>query len=635
MCGITGFAGINPNPMMMSAMIDSIKHRGPDSDGYILHDDMGIGMTRLSIVDLQGGTQPINSDTGFLSIVFNGEIYNHNELAIEYKEQGGRLKTRSDTEVILSLYQNLGPKCLEKLRGMFCFAILDRRDNSIFIARDRVGIKPLYYWNEGSKLVFSSEIKSILASNQVRAEANSEALVKYLTLRYVPGPGSLFQGIQRLDPGHCMKWQAGKLIKQCYWKTQIRDKKSFSTQEFQEQFDYLFEQSVDLRKMGDVSYGAYLSSGLDSGAIVNALSTQVSKKLSTFTVGFGWEGDELKQARETAKILNTDHHEIIFKSEDFQNLPKIIWHSDEPLGDPIVLPTYMLASEASKRVKVVLSGEGADEILAGYLFHKAIYLAGKYQRNMPNSIHRFGIMPLIKHTPVGVLNAGFNYPGYLGKDGKKRLLSFLELTKTANIENLFQYFISLFDADEKKKILNKDYFTNVEWENQIWETKHSEVNSLDRLLQIQYNDWLPDNILMRQDKMSMAHGLEVRVPFLDHNLIEFMETVPNRLKLNLFQNKVLLRNYIKKTKVSTITKRKKNAFYFPMEEYFKDDNFQNLLFSTLGEKAIKNRGLLNIEYVNTLLDEMANKNFLASKKIFALMSLELWFQVFIDKKYSY
>lgn len=633
MCGITGFAGIKSSPSIIEHMIGKIKHRGPDHDGYCVHEDMAVGMTRLSIVDLHAGAQPMHSSNGALSIVFNGEIYNHRELAAEYIAQGGILKTNSDTEVVLALYSQLKEACLDKLQGMFAFAILDRREKSLFIARDRVGIKPLYYWHTDSTLVFGSEIKSLLASNQFKVEANLDSIPDYLALRYVPSGSSLFKGIKRLAPGHWMKWHQGKIQQQCYWRPRVRQKQSLSEADFQQQFDSLFERCVDTHRMGDVPHGAYLSGGIDSTAVVQALARNNTTPLKTFTVGFGWQGDELEAARNTAQLLGTEHHEIICRPDDFSHLPNIIWHSDEPLGDPIVLPTYLLAKEASQHVKIVLTGEGADEILGGYLFHKAVYMADLYRRFIPNPLHKI-IKPVISAMPAQILDKGFNYPGYLGESGKQRLLSFLQQARNNDPAALLKFFITLFNPQEQRQILHHDFASCID-NNQTLSANTSEGSILDKILMLQYHEWLPDNILMRQDKMSMAHGLEARVPFLDHELIEFMETVPDHLKLKLSQNKILLRRYAMKYPIKKIASRKKNAFYFPMEQYFKANAFQELLNSTLNKKQVADRGLFNPLAIDELMVRMEKGDFLASKQVFSLISLELWFQTFIDKQVSF
>jgi len=634
LCGITGFAGIKSDPSIISSMLGSIKHRGPNDDGYSLYENLAIGMTRLSIVDIHGGAQPMHTNDGRFSIVFNGEIYNYQELAKEYRAAGGILKTHSDTEVVLALYETWREKCLEKLRGMFAFAVLDRQEKSIFIVRDRIGIKPLYFWHKDSILVFGSEIKSMLASELFRAEANFESIVDYLSFRYVPGPMSLFKDVQRLAPGHWMRWQDGDIKQQCYWRPTIREKSTLSDAILQEQFNSLLEETVAMHRMGDVPHGAYLSGGLDSAAIVSSLTKQSTSPVKTFTVGFDWEGDELLAARETAQLLGSEHHEIICTAKDFEVLPQIIWHSDEPLGDPIALPTYILAKEASKHVKIVLTGEGADEILAGYLFHQAVTMAHHYHQWVPDVIHRMMIKPAINCVPVGLLNKGFNYPGYLGDSGKQRLLSFLDLARKNNSNDLLTFFITLFDDKEKNNLLNKSFAYSI-INNKKTNQSVSTETGLERLLMMQYANWLPDNILMRQDKMSMAHGLEARVPFLDHQLVEFMETVPRHLKLTLRKNKVLLRNYTATQGATHVAKRKKKAFYFPMEAYFNSQPFQDLLSSTLGEKQVQNRGLFRYEAISRLIKNMQHKDFLAYKQIFSLISLELWFQIFIDKQFTF
>ena len=631
MCGIVGYAGINSDKSLILNMIKNIKHRGPDSDGFSAFENLCIGSTRLSIVDIEGGQQPIHTEDGDLTIVFNGEIYNHLELAKQYEHKIGVMRTKCDTEIILALYRVFKEKCLDKFQGMFCFAILDRKNKSIFLARDRIGIKPLYYWNSGAKLIFGSEIKSILSTGVFEREVNKNKILDYLSMRYVPGSTSLFKDIHRLKPGCWMKWEKGVLSTESYWSHDKYNGK-FDKKNYQEEFDYLFEESIKARTSEEVKYGAYLSGGLDSNSIVNVLSKNSNTQINTFTIGFGWKGDELGEAKESAQKYNTNHHEILFKATDFEKLPKIIWHSDQPMGDPIVIPAFLLAEEASKHVKVILTGDGADEILCGYLFHKAVFLADKYKRLIPNFVHEKILLPTIKNIPANFLNSMFNYPASLGESGKKRLINFLDESRDSNPENLFRFFISLFDENGKKTVLNNEYFnkeTNFQFQTSF---ENTERPILDQLTNIQFKDWLPDNILTRQDKMSMAHGLEARVPFLDHRLVEFMKSVPDHLKLSLFQNKIILRNSNNQQQVNSYVKRKKTAFYFPMEKYFENNTFKELLNNTMSKKVINNRGIFNYNSIDDLLKKMKNKDFLAAKQVFSIMSLELWHQIFIDKK---
>ena len=570
----------------------------------------------------------MKSDNDNLCIVFNGEIYNYLELGKKFIQRGGSLKTNSDTEVVLALYEEMGSECLKVLRGMFAFAIFNKEEKSIFLARDRVGIKPLYYSLSDRSLIFGSEIKSLLQWNGCNAEANFSSISSYLKLRYARHDRGLFKNIEKLKPGCWMKWRQGKTKHGCFWKPRTREKNSQSLCENRDQFLELFTEAVKLRQMGEVPSGAYLSGGIDSTAVVRTLENLTSGSLKTFTAGFGWEGDETQEAHATAHRLETRHSEIVCENSMFEHLPKIIWHSDEPLGDAIVFPTYALASEASKSTKFVLTGEGADETLFGYLFHKAIHSASIYNRHIPEILHDFGVLPSLHLLPSSFLNKFFNYPGDLGKSGKQRLIEFLCSSRNADAATLFYDSITLFtENDQLDLFLDKDLVEKCNEQKRI----KNNLGYLDTVYLEQFDSWLPDNILMRQDKLSMANGLEARVPFLDHELIEFLETVPGNQKLDIFQNKKLLRAAFQH---ELAAKRKKTAFYFPLELFCKTPEFIDILSQTLGEASVKNRGLFKIEKINKLKQKMFAGDFLAAKKVFSLISLELWFQIFMEKKYG-
>src|SRR3989344_1953873 len=361
MCGIFGYRGFNLDSSAILLMIQSIYHRGPDDNGFLQDQDIVLGMTRLSIIDIVGGHQPIFSENKRYAIVFNGEIYNYRELQKHIRSQGKNVHTHSDTEVILSLYEIYGQECLSHLRGMFAFSIFDFQSRELFIARDRIGIKPLYYWKEGSKFAFASEIKALLKLPDIQRTLapHLSGVKRYLKFRYSPGPETMFSGIFKFPEAHWMKIDKNGHIKiERYWAPRSTMPPIVSLPEALENYRETFDESIQLRLISEVPIGAYLSGGVDSTSIVESMVRQSLGVVKTFTVGFDWEKDELDQARATSKILGTDHHEIICTSRHLSQLPRIIEHCDEPLGDPIVVPTFLLAEEARKHVTVVLSGEG-------------------------------------------------------------------------------------------------------------------------------------------------------------------------------------------------------------------------------------------------------------------------------------
>lgn len=632
MCGICGYAGFRDSEPTLTRMADAIAHRGPDDEGRLVDGDIGLGARRLSIVDIAGGHQPLVDAERTLAIVFNGEIYNYQELREHLIGRGYRFRTRSDSETILHLYGEYGSKCVERLRGMFAFAIYDFRDRSLFIARDRLGIKPLYTWQKNGRLVFASEIKSILQCDWVSREPDGPSIDAYLSRRYVPGPSTMFRGIQKFPAGHWMRWHQGSVHMEPYWAPCLHDGPYLSEPECHERFAAIFEQSVRMRLMSERPLGAYLSGGLDSTCVVSAMAKAASAPVKTFTVGFDWEKDELSAAAATAKRLGCDHHEIICRPDDMALLPEIVRHADEPLGDAIVLPTYLLAREASRSVKVVLTGDGADEILAGYLFHRVLGVGRTYAAAVPTWLHNAAIMPLVRCMPVGLLDRFFDYPAYLGAEGKERLLAYLRTVHDKNLDAGYRLLTSLFDQDHKAHIYTPAFQATLGTGQASDNPGAAGGRILDRLLALQYRDWLPDNILMRQDKMSMAHGLEARVPYLDHKLVEFLFQVPPQLKMRnwLGANKYILRRYAARVLPSEIANRRKKAFYIPVERYANAPGFREILHMTLDPSRVRRRGYFDPNHVSGLIDKMDGGDFLSAKQVFALMSLELWHINFID-----
>lgn len=631
MCGITGYSGITANSSMIASMVGSIKHRGPDQQAYKIFGSTGIGITRLSIVDIENGNQPISTDDGRYHIVFNGEIYNHSLLAKNLESQGVNLKSRSDTEVVLYLYVKLGANCLKLLRGMFAFCIFDKQDQSLFIARDRIGVKPLYYWFHGKKFLFGSEVKAILKANQFTKKLNDEALFSYLTLRYVTGNSCLIDGVHKLPPGHWIKWNGSEIQLHQYWQPELELGNDEFTPYHQSKFNRLFDEAVELRTMGDVEFGAYLSGGLDSSAVVHSLTKSTSKKIDTFTIGFGWGNDEFDIARKTSKMLGTNHHEIQFSEDDFDDLEKIVWYADEPLGDPISLPTYVLAREARRDVKFVLTGEGADEILGGYFFHRALFYSQIYKKFISSFFHYNLVKPTVRSIPVKLLNLFFSYPGTLPTEGKTRLLNLLELSRSSNTSDLLKVTIELFSEIETRKMVNSEIYPFYQKSyNNLWSNAKNISEWFEAISTIQFTDWLPNNILLRQDKLSMACGLEARVPFLDHKLVEFVNQISVRDKIDVFSNKKLLRNYLKSNKLESIGRIKKKAFYFPMEKYLNSSKVKKLIDDNLSEKRLQYRGIFNYNEIKELCERGKRGDFLAAKQVFSILTLEIWCQQFLD-----
>lgn len=634
MCGISGYAGYEQNERLLRKMTNTISHRGPDDEGLFFHNKIGMGMRRLSIIDTAGGKQPIFNEEKTIAIVFNGEIYNYRSLMAGLKERGHIFSTHSDTETIVHLYEEMGMECLQDLRGMFAFALYDFRKNILFIARDRIGIKPLYYHEKNGRLLFSSEIKSILESEDVSRQVHLPAIDSYLKLRYVAGENTMFAGIRRLPAGHWMSFENGRTQLARYWNVadHVDHSEKYSDADYQERFAELFQETVKLHLESDVPVGSYLSGGLDSSLVTAEAARLTNSPVKTFCVGFGWGEDETENARTVAKGLGADHHEILCKAEDLSFLPRMIWHNDEPIGDPIALPTFLLSKLARQHVKVVLTGEGADEVLAGYLFHRVMMHTQQAKSVLPSFFLKNIISPAIQKLPVHLLDSVFDYPAFLGTKGRDKVACYASIAARDNVQEMYEFLITLCDENTRHSLYkNAGAFSEAPQVQNL----RKELPFLDQALLLQYQSWLPENILARSDKMSMANSVEARVPFLDHKLVEFLMKVPPHLKLQSLKgkNKILARNYAEKLLPTNVSGRKKKAFYIPTENYFNNPVFEEFINATLSEEQIKKRGYFNPKAVAALVKEAkTGKEFMAAKQVFSLLSLELWHQMYLEGK---
>ena len=636
MCGISGYAGLERNESLLKKMTAVISHRGPDNDGLFFHDKIGMGMRRLSIIDTATGRQPIFNEDKSVVIVFNGEIYNYKQLMEGLKQRGHQFSTHSDTETIVHLYEEKGIDCIEHLRGMFAFALYDIKKETLFLVRDRVGIKPLYYFEKNGQLLFGSEIKSLLEFDGISKEAHLPAIDSYLKLRYIPGPETIFSGVHKLPAGHWMSYQNGTTKQASYWDpafemVKASEAKRVSDQDYRDRFSEVFQETMKLHLESDVPVGSYLSGGLDSSLITAEAAKLSGSPVETFCVGFDWGQDETINAREVASSLGCNYNEVTCKAEDLRLLPEMIWHYDEPIGDPIALPTFLLSRLAQKKVKVVLTGEGADEVLAGYLFHRVLDLTRRGRNLLPSFLFNKVLSPAIQKLPVHLLDSIFDYPAFLGTKGRDKVARYISLVAKNDLKEMYEFLITLSDREARNALYLKPEFFSSRAEMQ--RPSNKKLPFLNRALLLQYSSWLPDNILARQDKMSMANSVEARVPFLDHKLIEFLMSVPPHLKLNslMGNNKILARQYASQTLPPQVSNRRKKAFYIPTETYFSSPVFKELIGATLSENQLKRRGYFNPSAVRDLvrLAETGNE-FMAAKQVFSLISLELWHQIFLE-----
>jgi asparagine synthase (glutamine-hydrolysing) len=631
MCGICGVAFSTRSRRTVDAqalvrMRDTMTHRGPDDCGIFGEGRVGLAHRRLSIIDVAAGHQPMPDDTGSLHIVYNGEIYNHPELKVALERRGHRYRTRCDTETILHLYQESGSRAVEQLRGMFAFAIWDGRREELFLARDRLGEKPLYYVHtrDGS-LFFASEIKALLAAGATSPELNYEALPDYLANRAPSGTATLYAGVQRLLPGHTLRWHDGEIEIRQYWDLSfggVGDGHE-SDQELVAEFAERFRDAVRMRLMSDVPLGVFLSGGIDSASIAAVMSRLVAEPIKTFSVGFvERESSELAYARTVAEAYGTDHHEVVVSGDDFFNaLPTLVWHEDEPMGHPASVALYFVARLARDHVKVVLTGEGSDELLAGY---------GRYARTLYNV--RLGA-PYHRVVPAGVRRAVRGAIGRLGPGSARRKLEHSFLCVPPDLESIYLDNFAVFPRALQAQLLTPAVRARVAAADPYGVARaHLDgtdaATLLDRLLYVDTKTYLHE-LLMKQDQMSMAASIESRVPFLDHELVEFAARLPTRLKLRGSITKRILRQSMAGTLPASILTRPKMGFPVPLAAWFRGPWRGALSELVLGERA-RERGIFDPDVVRRLIGEHSSGRVEHMERLWALMNFELWLRRFVD-----
>ena len=610
-------------------MRDVIRHRGPDDEGLFIDGAVGLGHRRLSIVDVAAGHQPMTNEDRTLHITYNGEIYNHADFREQLEALGHVYQTHCDTETILHLYEEHGAACVEHLRGMFAFAIWDQRRRELFIARDRLGVKPLYYAHSADgSLFFGSEIKAVLASGAVKPELNFAALPDYLANHATSGDETLFRGIKRLLPGHTMLWRDGKIEINRYWdvsfaKLDTADGNKRSDQDYIAEWSELFRHAVRLRLMADVPLGMFLSGGIDSSAIAAVMSGMVSEPIKTFSVAFKErEANELEYARLVSDAYQTNHHEIVVSPEEFfRALPTMVWHEDEPLAHPSSVALYFVSRLAAQHVKVVLTGEGSDELLAGYArYRKTIYnlaLGARYHGMMPASIRN-----LVRNRIDGL--------GVKSKVRQKLRRTFLSLQP--DIESIYFDNFAVFPRALQPQLMSQetqarsgaiDPYAGVR--RVLGDTDAQSL--LDRLLYADIKTYLHE-LLMKQDQMSMAASIESRVPFLDHKLVEFTSSLPERLKLRGWTTKYILRQSMKGVLPEKILSRPKMGFPVPIGKWFRSEYRSIIDEYVLSDRALQ-RGIFDREFVRGLAARhQAGEDH--SERLWALVNFEMWQRQFID-----
>jgi asparagine synthase (glutamine-hydrolysing) len=626
MCGIAGVfeyegrKGIDRATLV--DMLSVIEHRGPDDQGTLFSDSFAMGMQRLSIIDLPGGKQPISNEDGKITVVFNGEIYNYRELQQTLRSRGHMLRTSSDTEVIVHLYEDMGEDCVKELRGMFAFAIWDSVRQRLFIARDRLGIKPLYYKEQCGSLIFSSEIKAILKHPGVVPSLNVQGLGHYLSLKYVPAPETMFAGIHVLSPGHLLTCDRNGSKVRPYWDLFFAESKESrpSEEACAEQLEALLRESVRLHLVSDVPFGAFLSGGVDSSLIVALMQQMMNVPVKTFSVGFQGGGSEafseLPYARLVAKRFETDHHEIYVTPDGFIDLAeKVVWHLDQPIADNACVANYMVSKLASQHVKMVLTGEGGDELFAGY---------ARYAGEQLSSLFRFLPSPA-KSLALSVVQ---RLPGL--RRPKVALLALCQRDELTRLANWFP----LFDRTRKPFLLNEELFHQLAdpYAEEVFRSQLDGTDTnewLSRMLYVDTKLWLPDDLLARGDKTSMAASLEGRVPLLDHKLVEFAASLPPDMKVRRLARKYLLKKVARKWLPAEVINRKKEGFPMPFSLWFRKE-CRPFVHDLLSPETVKRRGLFNSAYIQALLNEHDAGTADHGNLLWGLMSVELWYRAFLD-----
>jgi asparagine synthase (glutamine-hydrolysing) len=631
MCGIAGF--VSTTRLDSEArerairMRDVITHRGPDEAGLYLDARAALAHRRLSIVDLKTGQQPLSNEDQSIWVVFNGEIYNHADVRQELQSRGHRYRTLSDTESIVHAYEEWGDDCVQRFRGMFAFAIWDVRRQRLLLVRDRLGIKPLYWARHRDQLLFGSEIKAILASELFEPEPRLSGLPELLATRTSPGAETLFKGIHKLEPGHRLVFERGRTRVSQYWDVPTgREPKLANTREVVDRFRDLFTESVKLRLMSDVPLGVFLSGGLDSSAIAATMAALVERPIQTFSVAFKERAfSELNYSREVATAIGANAHEIVIDDSDFFDaLPRLVWHEDEPIAHPSSVPLYFVSVLAKRHVTVVLTGEGSDELLAGYGRYPRImwnWRAGRlYDTAVPGGVRSAIAERLVPKLPPRLARLAGR--SFLGIDRSPESMVFDSFASVRLCEQR-----SLLSEDFKQAATaDTAYAASLAHFSQ----PPQGVTLLDRLLYSDMKTYLVE-LLMKQDQMSMAASIESRVPFLDHKLVEFAVSLPDAWKLSGLTTKRVLREAVKSVLPASILNRPKMGFPVPLESWLRG-GWNAMACDVLLDARSRERGIINPYGVERLLQDHAAGRVNGTDRIWSLLNLELWFRTFIDKE---
>ncbi|MCA9472999.1 MAG: asparagine synthase (glutamine-hydrolyzing) [Nitrospirales bacterium] len=629
MCGIYGILNFSEHqigqPDVLDRMGKVMVHRGPDDHGEYVGPGILLGMRRLAIIDVAGGHQPIANETNTLWTVCNGEIYNFRELRETLSRQGHTFSSKSDSEVVVHAYEQYGDEFITCLDGMYGFALWDTARRRLLVGRDRLGIKPLYYYNDGFRLVFASEVKSILAVPGVSAELDPAALQEYLTLGYTPAPYSMFRGIQKLPPASMLIWENGRCEIRSYWQFPDSDAidHSMDEQEWAEAVVEAFEAAVVSQMVSDVPLGAFLSGGIDSSSVVALMAKNSRQPVKTYSIGFedsegGQYYNELPYARRIAELFGTDHKEILVRPDVASLLPHLLWHMDEPMADAAFITTYLVAEFARRDVTVILSGVGGDELFGGYRRYLGEYY-GQYYNRVPQWLRHHVLTPLARALPSDRHSPLLNLSRYARSFMLSNQLSFAERYRT---------YVQVFNHAQRSRLLQQPGSSDMDTLGTVLAGSKS-GDALRRLLQVDLSTQLPDDLLLLTDKMTMAVSLECRVPILDQRLVELSARMPSRYKIHGRHLKHILKVAFKGILPDDILHRKKRGFGAPMGAWVKGA-LSPLLKSVLSKESIQRRGVFDWNEVEqTIALHEANKED-HTDHLLALMNFEIWSRMYLD-----
>src|SRR4051812_39881634 len=620
MCGIAGFAdstptGRPPEFNLVHRMCEVIRHRGPDDEGIHVAPGVGLGMRRLSIIDLSGGRQPIHNETSTIWVVFNGEIYNYRELRVELEAHGHRFSTSSDTETIVHAYEEWGEDAFRRLRGMFAIALWDAPNRSLLLARDRAGQKPLHYAERRGRLYFASEIKSLLAAGAIEPALDLAALDHYLTFLYTPRDASIFEGVHKLPPGHYLRWRDGRTEVKQYWRIGERETFSGSESDAVAALGTVLQDAVRSHMVSDVPLGAFLSGGVDSSAVVGMMSRASSQPVKTFSIGFDEpEFDELEHARTVARHFGTEHHEFVVRPDGLTILEDLIGHFDEPFADSSAIPTWYVSEIARRHVTVVLSGDGGDELFGGYDRYLPHPRVARFDRLPLPGLRAAASLawPLLPHGARGK-----NFLRHVAQDPAGRYLDS----------------IALFHADERAALYTPEVRARLTGGAERALARHFDRFAAlphdSRMMRFDFETYLPEDVLTKVDRMSMAHSIETRVPLLDNEVIDFAAALPARFKIHDGRRKHVLKETLRALLPDSILNRRKQGFGVPLGTWFRG-GLTDLFSDVLDAPRTRQRGYFEPAFVSRLLREHLSGHRDHTLRLWQLLVFELWHRHYLD-----